>query len=78
MRGDLLFIINFSPNQSWTGYGVPAAAGSYHLVLDSDDTQFGGQGRVDPRGSYFTTPHNDEHIIRVYIPARSGLVLQKD
>lgn len=77
MRGDLLFIMNFSPNQSWTNYGVSAAAGSYHLVLDSDDTQFGGQGRVDPRGRYFTTPHNDAHIIRVYIPARIGLVLQK-
>ena len=77
IRGDLLFIINFSPSHSWTDYGVSAAAGSYHLVLDSDDTQFGGQRRVDPRGRYFTTPHNDEHIIRVYIPARSGLVLQK-
>ena len=77
-RGDLLFIINFSPSQSWTDYGVPAAAGSYRAALSSDDQQFGGQGRVDPHGRYFTTPHNDEHIIRVYIPARSGLVLQKD
>ena len=77
IRGDLLFIMNFSPSQSWTGYGIPAAAGSYNVILDSDDQQFGGQGRVDPHGRYFTTPHNDEHIIRVYIPARSGLVLQK-
>lgn len=78
IRGDLLFIMNFSPNQSWTDYGVPAAAGSYRVALSSDDQQFGGQGRIDPNGRYFTTPHNDEHIIRVYIPARSGLVLQKD
>ena len=78
IRGDLLFIINFSPSQSWTDYGVPAAAGSYRVALSSDDQQFGGQGRIDPNGRYFTTPHNDEHIIRVYIPARSGLVLQKD
>ncbi len=78
MRDNLLFIMNFSPSQSWTDYGVPAAAGSYRVALSSDDQQFGGQGRVDPNGRYFTTPHNDEHIIRVYIPARSGLVLQKD
>ena len=78
IRGDLLFIMNFSPNQSWTDYGVPAAAGSYRVALSSDDQQFGGQGRVDPNGRYFTTPHNDEHIIRVYTPTRSGLVLQKD
>ena len=78
MRDNLLFIMNFSPSQSWTDYGVPAAAGSYRVALSSDDQQFGGQGRVDPNGHYFTTPHNGEHIMRVYIPARSGLVLQKD
>ena len=78
IRGDLLFIMNFSPDQSWTDYGVPAAAGSYGVILDSDDKQFGGQGRVNPNGRYFTTPHDSEHIIRVYIPTRSGLVLQKD
>ena len=77
MRDNLLFIMNFSPSQSWTDYGVPAAAGSYRVALSSDDQQFGGQGRVDPNGHYFTTPHNDAHIIRVYIPARIGLVLQK-
>lgn len=78
IRGDLLFIMNFSPSQSWTDYGVPVAAGSYGVILDSDDKQFGGQGRVNPNGRYFTTPHGNEHIIRVYIPTRSGLVLQKD
>ena len=78
IRGDLLFIMNFSPSQSWTDYGVPAAAGSYSVILDSDDKQFGGQGRVNPNCRYFTTPHGNEHIIRVYIPTRSGLVLQKD
>ena len=78
MRDNLLFIMNFSPSQSWTDYGVPVAAGSYGVILDSDDQRFGGQGRVDPNGRYFTTPHGNEHIIRVYIPTRSGLVLQKD
>ena len=78
MRDNLLFIMNFSPSQSWTDYGVPVAAGSYGVILDSDDQRFGGQGRVDPNGRYFTTPHDSEHIIRVYIPTRSGLVLQKD
>ena len=32
IRGDLLFIMNFSPDQSWTDYGVPAAAGSYNVI----------------------------------------------
>ena len=77
MRGDLLFIINFSPSQSWTGYGVPAAAGSYRLVLDSDDEQFGGHGHIQHSQQLFTAPHGDEHLLKVYIPARTGIILQK-
>ena len=77
MRGDLLFIMNFSPNQSWTDYGTPAAAGSYRLVLDSDDEQFGGHGRIQHSQQLFTVPHGDEHLLKVYIPARTGIILQK-
>ena len=77
MRGDLLFIMNFSPNQSWTDYGTPAAAGSYRLVLDSDDEQFGGHGRIQHGQQLFTAPHAGEHLLKVYIPARTGIILQK-
>lgn len=78
MRGDLLFIINFSPNQSWADYVLPAAAGSYRLALNSDDQQFGGHGRIQQDQRYFTIqgPHGDN--VRVYLPARSGLILQKE
>jgi len=75
MRGGLLFIINFSPNQSWTDYDVPAAAGSYRVALSSDDQQFGGHGRVQQDQRYFTTPGPHGDNVRVYLPARSGLVL---
>ena len=77
IRGDLLFIMNLSPNQSWTDYGVPAAAGSYRLVLDSDDEQFGGHGRIQHGQQLFTAPHAGEHLLKVYIPARTGIILQK-
>ena len=77
IRGDLLFIINFSPSQSWTGYGVPAAAGSYNVILDSDDQQFGGQNRIDDSTQYFTSPQENGHQLQVYLPARTGIVLQK-
>ena len=77
MRGGLLFIINFSPNRSWTDYGVPVAAGSYRLVLDSDDEQFGGHGRIQHGQQLFTAPHAGEHLLKVYIPARTGIILQK-
>lgn len=77
MRGDLLFIMNLSPNQSWTDYGVPAAAGSYGVILDSDNQQFGGQNRIDDSTRYFTSPQKNGHQLQVYLPARTGIVLQK-
>ena len=77
IRGNLLFIMNFSPNQSWTDYGVPAAAGSYGVILDSDDQQFGGQNRIDDSTRYFTSPQENGHQLQVYLPARTGIVLQK-
>ncbi len=77
IRGDLLFIMNFSPNQSWTDYGVPAAAGSYNVILDSDDKRFGGQNRIDDSTRYFTSPQENGHQLQVYLPARTGIVLQK-
>ena len=77
MRGDLLFIINFSPDQSWTDYDVPAAAGSYRVALSSDDQQFGGHGRIQQDQRYFTAPGPHGDNVRVYLPARSGLVLRR-
>ena len=77
MRGDLLFIMNFSPDQSWTDYGVLAAVGSYRLALDSDDKRFGGQNRIDDSTRYFTSPQENGHQLQVYLPARTGIVLQK-
>ena len=77
IRGNLLFIMNFSPNQSWTDYGVPAAAGSYGVILDSDNQQFGGQNRIDDSTRYFTSPQENGHQLQVYLPARTGIILQK-
>ena len=77
IRGNLLFIMNFSPDQSWTDYGVPAAAGSYGVILDSDNQQFGGQNRIDDSTRYFTSPQENGHQLQVYLPARTGIVLQK-
>ena len=77
IRGNLLFTMNFSPDQSWTDYDVPAAAGSYRVALSSDDQQFGGHGRIQQDQQYFTTlgAHGDN--IQVYLPARSGLILRR-
>ena len=77
MHGDFLFVINFSPDKSQTDYVVPAEAGSYQLTLSSDDKVFGGQARIGHNSRFFTSPADNNHNLKVYLPARTGIVLQK-
>ena len=77
MHGDFLFVINFSPDKSHSDYAVPAEAGSYKLVLSSDDKNFGGQERIDHNSRFFTSPAHNNHNLKVYLPARTGIILQK-
>ena len=77
MHGDFLFVINFSPDKSHSDYAVPAKAGSYKLALSSDDKNFGGQERIDHNSRFFTSPTDNSHNLKVYLPARTGIILQK-
>ena len=77
MHGDFLFVINFSPDKSHSDYAVPAEAGSYKLTLSSDDKNFGGQERIDHNSRFFTSPADNSHNLKVYLPARTGIILQK-
>ncbi|MDO4774153.1 MAG: alpha-amylase family glycosyl hydrolase [Candidatus Saccharibacteria bacterium] len=77
MRGDYLFIFNFSPTNSYANFAVPATAGSYSVVWSTDDAVFGGQGRVDASVRHFTSEEEGSSRLRVYIPARCGMVLRR-
>jgi hypothetical protein len=56
-RGNLLWIFNFHPTESFTDYRVGTDwAGEYRVVLSSDDKQFGGHDRIDSSVKHFTTP----------------------
>ena len=77
MHGDFLFVINFSPDKSHSDYAVPAEAGSYKLALSSDDKNFGGQERIDHNSRFFTSPAHNNHNLKVYLPARTGIILEK-
>ena len=52
----------------------------YRLVMDTDETRFGGQGRIAAGQMFFTeaTVENHERVDRVklYLPARTALVLE--
>lgn len=71
VRDEYLFVFNFSPNESYTDFAVPTFDGEYTLALNSDDAMFDGHGLVEPNQTYVA---KNQHL-KVYIPARSALVL---
>ena len=83
MRGNLLFVFNFSPQQSYTDYGFLVPAGSYNTVLNTDSLAFGGNGFADDTMIHFTNydslyAQEDKGWLKLYLPARSAVVLKKD
>ncbi len=83
MRGDLLFVFNFSPNRSFTDYGFLVPTGSYDIVLDTDNKKFGGNGLNDDSMMHLTSydslyVNERKEWLKLYLPARSALVLRKN
>lgn len=83
MRGDLLFVFNFNPNRSFTDYGFLVPTGSYDVVLNTDNKKFGGFGFTDDTITHLTNYDQlyvDQHKewLKLYIPARSAVVLRKN
>ena len=84
LRGGLLFVFNFHHSASYTDYGVlvPPATEWRH-VFDTDETRFGGQGRVERGRLYsprlvFDGSHGEiVQQIGLYLPARTAMVLRR-
>ena len=82
MRGDYVFVFNFSPFKSYDGYGILAPAGSYVSALSSDNPAFGGFGNVDETVTHFTVPDRLYEPaglgrLMLYLPARTAIVLRR-
>ena len=82
MRGDLVFVFNFSPTQSFTDYGFLVPSGSYNVVLNTDSKDFGGFGFADDSVTHFTNydplyEGDEKGWLKLYLPARSAVVLRK-
>ncbi len=82
MRGDLLFVFNFSPDKSFTDYGFLVMEGSYKVVLNTDSSEYGGNHLTDDTIEHFTIPdalYTKQHKgwLKLYIPARTAVVLKK-
>lgn len=75
MRGNLLYVFNLSPVNSYEGYGVYAPDGEYTMLVTSDDKKYGGFGRVDDAISYQT--QGGDKPLKLYIPARTCAIYIK-
>ena len=76
-KGSLLFGFNFHPWRSYEGCFLPVQeAGSYQVVLSSDDYCYGGHGRIWHQ-TYETVTENGVPGIRLYLPSRTAVILKK-
>ncbi|KAL8868024.1 MAG: hypothetical protein Q9174_005265, partial [Haloplaca sp. 1 TL-2023] len=77
-RAGLLWIFNFHPTESFADYRVGVEqSGTYQIVLDTDDTAFGGFGRNVKGTRFFTTDfawNGRKNFVQVYIPVRTAIV----
>ena len=83
MRGDLIYVFNFSPTRSYTDYGFLVPTGSYNVVLNTDAKEFGGNGFADDSVTHLTNydelyVKDKKEWLKLYIPARSAVVLKKN
>jgi len=82
-RGELLFVYNFHPTNSFTDYGIPVK-GKFKIILDTDDKEFGGFDRVNKAVYYTSTRKGERPILDLpfylylYLPSRCALVLRKE
>ena len=82
-RGDLLFVFNFNPSRSFTDYGFLVPSGSYDVILNTDATAFGGNGFADDSITHFTNfdplyVQDQKEWLKLYLPARTAMVLKKN
>lgn len=77
-RNNLHFLLSFSPNHSIENYHFPVnAAGKYKIILCSDDEQNGGFQRVDKNFVFESFNKDGRPHLSVYLPNRTGLVLER-
>ena len=76
-RGDFIFVFNFNPIKSFTGYGFITEKGKYNILLNSDNKKFLGHSRIDENIIYETTSFENKDYLRLYIPNRTCIVLRK-
>jgi len=80
-RDKLLFVFNFNPVKSFTGYGFLVPPGKYKVVLNTDSPAFGGFGLIDDSVEHLTIhdplyESEGKEWLKLYLPARTGVALR--
>jgi 1,4-alpha-glucan branching enzyme len=78
-RRGVIGVANLHPTASYTDYWVEVpCAGKYRVLLSTDREEFGGWSRVDEGMEYPTHKGEDgRHWLRLYLPARTAVALQR-
>ncbi|MDR2382652.1 MAG: alpha amylase C-terminal domain-containing protein [Prevotellaceae bacterium] len=76
-RGDIVFFFNFNPTESFTDYAIEIDKGQYDIILNSDSPAFNGFGRIDENCGYPAHAYYKKHLLKVYLPSRTAIVMKK-
>ena len=80
-RGKYVFVFNWNGQKSFPDYGFLAPEGEYRVVLNTDAKTYGGFELTDDLVHHFTQADplyqaDGKGWLRLYIPARSAMVLE--
>ncbi|KAK3265262.1 hypothetical protein CYMTET_26042 [Cymbomonas tetramitiformis] len=79
-RGELLFVFNFHPTESYAHYRFGTSmSGMFQLILDTDQGAFGGDCRLQAGaqvGTFGEQWDGRPHSISLYLPSRSAQVFK--
>jgi 1,4-alpha-glucan branching enzyme len=80
-RAGLIFAFNFHPNRSHVDYRVALPPGKFRMIFDSDRVEYGGHGRLVPDQDHISWPavvaQKEMEQIRIYLPTRTAMVLER-
>jgi len=79
-RAGLVFLFNFHTSGSIPGYEFTVPdEGTYKIILNTDNSKFGGHGRINDEMQYQTRfdKTTSTHRISIYSTNRTAIVLQK-
>ncbi len=79
-RNRLLFVFNFHPTASYTDYKFALPKGRYSMIMDSDQSKYGGHNRLCEGQVHLTIQHADDDHDRIslYLPSRTALVFYRE